>query len=212
MKRKKMFSFNFFQGSVCNWRFPPCCRGALPLDDEDEDECDDTATRDCKKATEKLRHISAKHSITILPIPPIPNDNSPNLYPPSNQVETWNIFVVGSDKTYILANVNDPFTKVPNNDVLLNHKAENIIPPDMQEFFDAVWDQTLKNTKLQLYVAWNDRLFHVNTYPLVNDTDVVVGATMFMRAFNHANYEPGEAVLEKMEKQRKSYEARTQKQ
>lgn len=191
-----MFSFNFFQGSVCNWVLPACCTGPPPVDDES---CDDKPPRSSKdlKQSDNIRQITSKYNITILPIP-MKQNHEVNLYPDTNMVETWNIFVVGSDKTYILANVNDPFTPVPNKEEMLNHKADNIIPPEMLEFFDAVWDQTLDNNKLQFYIAWNERLFRVNTYPLVNELNIVVGATMFMRAFKHSNYDAGDVALKKM--------------
>jgi hypothetical protein len=148
---------------------------------------------------DKLRAVATKSSITILPIWAEPKDApTHNLYPVTNQVETWNIFVVGSDKSYILAQVHEPLTNVPNHNALLNRRADNIIPPDMQEFFDSVWDNTLQNVSLQLFVAWNNRLFRVNTFPLVNELKTVVGATMFMRSFNPTNYDSNSTTLSKL--------------
>lgn len=209
-----MISFNIFEGLVCNWKFPACCTGGgantsnnrdVLYDDDDDDDANQAPP-----PPSALRRVTEKHGITILPIPTAPTTElDTNLYPLSNQVDKWNIFVVGSDKTYILANVNDPIATIPLKDSLPNRKADNIIPPEMQEFFDAVWDKTLEGEKLQMYVAWNERLFHVNTYPLINQLSNIVGATMFMRAFKHTIYDSGIITLSKMQKHAASTSMKT---
>jgi hypothetical protein len=124
---------------------------------------------------------AAAHKISILPI--IPNFDIDNLYPLTDHVELWNIFVVGNDKTYILANIKDPHICLPQVDRLANHKGNNILPEELVMAFDSVWTKTLAGMQLQFYMVWNGKLYFVNTYPLFNGQSKVIGAILFMRAF-----------------------------
>lgn len=192
------FNFNFFEGANCDCAFPHCCfsGGETSNDEDDED-----------GVPKAIRDVATKHSITIIPYAQhivAGGTEDTNLYPAANQVEKWNIFVVGSDKTYILAHVNDTMTPVPNIEYLANRKGTNILPPEMEEFFDAVWDKTLKNNNLKLLVAWNERLFKVSSFPLINKSKVVVGATLFMKPFNHMNYPNSSASLSSIKSKRAS--------
>jgi hypothetical protein len=187
-----LFNFNFFEGVVCN--FPACCRVSSSINDMSE--VDGGTSRDVNSADTHIVNVATKHNITILPVyGKEMSGGDSNLYPVSNHVDTWNTFVVGSDKTYILANVNNPLTHVPNHEYLQNHKGDNILPPEMHQFFDAVWDKTLLNNTMHLFVAWNEQLFRVNSFPLVSELGVVVGAVMFMKTFDHTNYVPGQEAV-----------------
>jgi len=125
--------------------------------------------------------VTREYKISILPI--IPDFEIDNLYPLTDHVELWNIFIVGNDKTYILANVNDPHISVPNAESLPNHSGENILPHELSVVFDSVWTQTLTGKQLQFYMVWNGKLYFINTYPFFNGQKKVIGAILFMRAF-----------------------------
>jgi hypothetical protein len=109
-----------------------------------------------------------------------------NLYPITDHVEFWNIFVVGNDKTYILANVKDPHIFLPHVEKLTNDRGNRILPPALMKMFDNIWTKTLTGVKLQFYLLWGGKLFFVNTYPFLNGNQLVIGAIMFMRAFDNA--------------------------
>lgn len=134
------------------------------------------------KIEEKIYRVSNDYNITVLPFQA--DFEIDNLYPITNKVELWNIFVVGNDKTYILANIKDPNIYVPHTAELLNHKSENILPSDLHRFFDAVWDSTLGGKQLQFCILWNNRLYLLNSYPFYNSKKTIVGATMFMRQYD----------------------------
>lgn len=125
--------------------------------------------------------VSKEYKITILPI--THNIDIDNLYPVTDHVELWNIFIVGNDKTYILANINDKHINIPNNDKLLNHKAENLLPDELRKIFDKIWDKTLSGKQLQFYMVWNSKLYFINTYPFFNGKAKTIGAILFMRMF-----------------------------
>lgn len=131
----------------------------------------------------KIYNVSQQYNISILPI--IQTYEIDNLYPPTDHVELWNIFIVGSDKTYILANIRDPFIQIPDTDKLPNKTSFNILPEGLHQFMDGIWEKTLLGKKLQFYMTWNCRLYFVNTYPFHNGRDKVIGAVMFMRAHEH---------------------------
>jgi hypothetical protein len=128
----------------------------------------------------KIYDVSREYKISILPI--IPNFDIDNLYPLTDHVELWNIFIVGNDKTYILASVNDPHIVIPNSN-LTNHQAKNILPDELVKLLDGIWDKTLGGKQLQFYMVWNGKLYFINTYPFFNGKDKVIGAILFMRTF-----------------------------
>ena len=49
--------------------------------------------------------------------------------------------------------------------------------------FDSVWTKTLQGKQLQFYMVWNSKLYFINTYPFFNGKGKVIGAILFMRAF-----------------------------
>jgi hypothetical protein len=133
-----------------------------------------------KELDQRIYSVSKRYKISILPI--TPHFDIDNLYPLTDHVELWNIFIVGNDKTYILANVNDPNITIPNVEKLPNHDGK-VLPEELDIFFQSIWDKTLSGKQLQFYMVWNNRLFFVNTYPFFNGKGKVIGAAMFMRAF-----------------------------
>lgn len=145
--------------------------------------CAKTKEDEESKLDKKIYHVSKENRISVLPI--TPNFDIDNLYPITDHVELWNIFVVGIDKTYILSSVNDPHIRIVNSAELLNKKATGILTPDLTAFFDSVWDRTMIGGKqLQFYITWNGRLYFINTYPFLNGKHNVIGAILFMRAFD----------------------------
>lgn len=150
-----------------------------------------------KQMEQRMYRVSNEYNISILPIQS--DFDIENLYPITDHVEVWNIFVVGNDKTYILANVKDPNIYVPNSSNLLNHKSENILPTELHNFFDTLWDNTLSGKQLQFYMVWNSRLYLLNSYPLYNGKKSVIGATLFMRQFDSPVKNP-QNLLQKIDK------------
>lgn len=128
-----------------------------------------------------LYDISREYNISILPI--TEEFYITNLYPPSDNVDKWNIFIIGNDKTYILANINDSHVFIPNVGELINHKGINILPDELLKIFDSLWDQTLNGYQLQFYMVWNGKLYFMNSYPFYNEKSCCIGAIMFMREF-----------------------------
>lgn len=158
-----MFNLNLFE--ALNLNFSCCQEPKVKEDDLDK----------------KIYHVTREYKVSILPI--TPDFDIDNLYPLTDHVELWNIFIVGNDKTYILANIKDPHMVIPNSDQLENHQAKNILPDELEKILDAIWDQTLRGVKLQFYMVWNGKLYFVNTYPFRNGKGHIIGAIMFMRAF-----------------------------
>lgn len=128
-----------------------------------------------------IYNVSKEYKISILPI--IPDFDIDNLYPITDQVHKWSILIVGNDKTYILASIKDPHITIPESVDLPNHTGNNILPDELTCFFDSVWTTTLTGKQLQFYMVWNGKLYFVNTYPFFNGKKKVIGAILFMRAF-----------------------------
>lgn len=144
-------------------------------------------TKELNKKSEDELHkniynVSPEYKVSILPIQA--HFDIENLYPTTDQVHTWNIFVVGSDKTYILANINDEHISIPNAGQLPNHQGPVMLPNELVIVFDNIWTQTLTGRKLQFYMVWNGKLYLINTYPFSNNKNKVIGAIMFMRGFD----------------------------
>ena len=128
---------------------------------------------------QKLKSVGAKYNIAILPV--ISDYEIDNLYPITDQVHKWNILIVGNDKTYIHASIYD--LDIPETENLINNRGTAVLSHELNEFFDPIFDNTLKGRKLQFLIIWRKTTYLVNTYPLENQSNNVVGAIMFVRAY-----------------------------
>lgn len=129
---------------------------------------------------DKIHNLSVKHKISILPT--VNKFCLDNLYPKTNQVHTWSTFVIGKDKTYILAHVNN--LDIANAEKVLNKKGDGVLPDIFIEFFDPIWDKTLTGSALQFLMIYDNLTYLVNTYPFHNESSHVIGACMFLRLFD----------------------------
>lgn len=139
-----------------------------------------------KKSEDELHKniydVSPEYKVSILPIQA--HFDIENLYPTTDQVHIWNIFIVGCDKTYILANINDEHICIPNARQLPNHQGPKMLPNELVIVFDNIWTKTLEGRKLQFYMVWNGKLYLINTYPMSNNKNKIIGGILFMRGFD----------------------------
>ena len=126
-----------------------------------------------------IASINGKYDIHILKV--AQDFHIKNLYPVTDQVEKWTVFVIGNDMTYIHVSVGD--FHFPNHEGLLNNKGSNILTLELNEFLEPLWRQTLGGNQLQFYMSVQQKLYFVNTYPFINDNREVIGAIMFIRPF-----------------------------
>lgn len=129
---------------------------------------------------DKIDEIGKRYDIAVLPS--YLNYEIQNLYPITDQVDKWNIFIVGNDKTYILAKVHD--LQIPNSESLPNQRGSNVLSDELNEFFEPVWDQTLLGHHLQFFIIWRGTTYFVNSYCIRNESNKIIGATMFVRKYD----------------------------
>lgn len=145
--------------------------------------CGDPKDKQMKKQYAEIdRHIAqlnGKYDIHILKV--AQDFHIRNLYPITDQVEKWSVFVIGNDMTYIHVSIGD--FNFPDPKLLLNQKGANAMVPELNEFFEPLWRQTLSGSQLQFYMSVQQRLYFVNTYPFINANKEVIGAIMFIRPF-----------------------------
>lgn len=137
-------------------------------------------THQYEEIDRQLATMNGKYDIHILKV--AQDFHIKNLYPITDQVQKWSVFVVGNDKTYIHASIGE--FDFPNSEHLINKKGTNILSSELNEFFDPLWTQTLNGSQLQFYMSVSQKLFFVNTYPFVNEKKDVIGAIMFIRPFS----------------------------
>lgn len=148
-----------------NCIFPACCSREPKKKNADDHDA-------------KMIEVSEKYNIAILPV--VSDYKIENLYPVTDQVHKWNILIVGNDKTYIHASIYD--LDIPSK-ILENNLGARVLCSELNEFFDPIFDKTLQGRKLQFLIIWRKTTYMVNTYPLQNTSDNVVGAIMFVRAY-----------------------------
>jgi len=68
-------------------------------------------------------------------------------------------------------------------DKLVNKQGNNLLPDELLTIFNSIWSKTLNGQQLQFYMVWNSKLYFINTYPFFNGKKHVIGAILFMRAF-----------------------------
>jgi hypothetical protein len=173
-----MLNFNLFESLNLSCFCKPRCAGD---GDNEGRETHKKLKRDKYSIDmDGVYRIAREYKISVLPVGP--DFELSNLYPLTNHVELWNVLVVGRDKTYILASIKDPHTKIPSN--VLNRRGEESLPAELVKLFDIFWSRTLEGRQLQFFMVWNGKLYLVNTYPLRNGETTIIGAIMFMRAFS----------------------------
>jgi hypothetical protein len=96
-----------------------------------------------------------------------------------DQVASWNVFIVGNDKTYILSKTTH-FDKDMNNNILNNKKYQGM---DVKffNFLDKIWNVTLRGENIQVFVYAKKTLFLLNSYSFKNQSKQIIGAVCFLR-------------------------------
>jgi hypothetical protein len=140
--------------------------------------CGKQSEEDSKEKMKDLLSLNRKYNITILPV--IDDFVFENLYPKSHKVQCWNVFVVGSDKTFIVSN-NFDFDIVGD---ITSTRGETIPSQELQEFFDEIFEKTLLGIDLQFLIILCNKTYVVNTYYLSNQNKKVIGAVAFIRLFD----------------------------
>lgn len=135
--------------------------------------------KDPPEILEDLYDYSKKNDIILIPL--VKKYNLENLYPVEDEVEKWNIFVVGNDKTYIQAKAPD-FSRNIKEDEMLNTKGKSYMEERIYNFLDKIWDKTLEGKQIQIFVYTFRTLYLLNSYALRNtDNNEIIGAICFMR-------------------------------
>jgi hypothetical protein len=127
----------------------------------------------------QLKDINARYGVHLIKVED--NFHIKNLYPSTDEVQKWSIFVIGNDFTYIHACIGE--FQFPHAKDLLNRKGTNIIPTELNEVFEPIWIQTLNGEQVQMYMIVSSKLYLVNSYPFYNGNRAVIGAVMFIRPF-----------------------------
>jgi hypothetical protein len=127
----------------------------------------------------KIQALSKKHNISILPI--LNSYEIQSLYPETSQAHTWSTFIIGKDKTYALTNKYD-FNIESSYNKLFKRTSNGQLHDDLLEFFDPIWERTLKGQQLQFFMIYCSIIYFVNTFALRNDSYNIIGASMFIRS------------------------------
>jgi hypothetical protein len=130
--------------------------------------------KDDKEFMNTMFTSSSQNNVVILPVRS--SFELENLYPKHNHVDKWSTFIVGKDKTYIMAQSNDFLT---NN--LVNHKGTGILPNAVEQFLDPIWDRTLEGNQVQLFMLYDNKTYLLNSYTIKNNIEQIIGAILFMR-------------------------------
>jgi hypothetical protein len=161
---------------TCNNLVLDCFRGAPDSEDESNEE-----------------NRSMTDELCVLPVDPA-HVTIRNLYPMHNHVQSWNTFIVGTDMTYVLANITSlpPSVVLPSEEiskkrdvskVLLNHRAGGKLNRRFSEFLQPIWNSALDGSATQVFAMIRNVTYLVNAYPLRAADDHIVGGVMFLRPY-----------------------------
>jgi hypothetical protein len=129
----------------------------------------------------RIQALSNKHNISILPV--VNSYEIQSLYPETNNTHTWSTFIIGKDKTYALTNKYD-FNIESSFNKLFKRTGNGQLHEDLLEFFDPIWERTLKGQQLQFFMIYCSIIYFVNTFALRNDSYNIIGASMFVRSLD----------------------------
>ncbi len=138
-----------------------------------------------KRGTEELFKVSKELKLSILPIDK--KYELEDLYPLGNHVSQWNVFIIGKNKNYVLSSIGDEKClmsqlKIKSRE-LVDTTGSKVLPPEIFKLFNEMWELTLSGKQLQYYIVANTQLYLVNTYVSKNNNNKIIGASLFMRAF-----------------------------
>jgi hypothetical protein len=131
------------------------------------------------KFVESIHELGQQYNISVLPVHA--NFEIDNIYPETNQVDKWNIIIIGSDKTFVHVHLYD--LQIPDAQLFLNHRSGAVLGKELKEFFDPVFDATLCGRQLQFLIGWSGDIYLVNTFPIRNPNSNVIGAILFIRNY-----------------------------
>lgn len=132
-----------------------------------------------KENRRKFIGNAKKFNIIILPVDK--SFNLENLFPPGNNVEEWNIFIIGNDKKYILSEINTLGIEKYNKFDVINTKGLTSLPEELVEFLESVWEETLKGINMQFFIICKSITYLCNSYVLQNEKRITIGAVLFIR-------------------------------
>lgn len=105
-----------------------------------------------------------------------------SLFPPKNEgASAWSYFVVGADKTYVIAHMTD--MNFVGSEHLVNQKDVDSMPVSLRSLLSPIWQKTLTGKQLQFYCVYRGKAFLVNSWPFFNTLGEVIGAICFIRNF-----------------------------
>jgi hypothetical protein len=136
-------------------------------------------------AKKKIVDRGKEFNVIVLPIEK--NIQLEDIFPKTNHVEEWNIFIIGKGKNYILANIKSLGIDVIHTDKILNTKGLHTLPEELINFLDSVWDETLKGTSMQFFIIVKSITYLCNSFPLQTSAKNNIGALLFIRKMYAVN-------------------------
>lgn len=133
----------------------------------------------------KDRLISEGKKFNIIVLPVQKSFELTDIFPQTNHVETWNTFIVGKNKNYILANTYD--LNIKNTDEILNNQGHNILPDELIDFLNNIWDHTLAGFSMQFFIIIKSITYLCNSFPLQTNIKQNIGAVLFIRQVRNLN-------------------------
>jgi hypothetical protein len=65
----------------------------------------------------------------------------------------------------------------------VNNRAGSVLNRELRDFFDPVFENTLAGQQLQFIMGWLGNIHLVNTYPIKNQNNMIIGAILFIRNY-----------------------------
>lgn len=133
----------------------------------------------------KDRLVSEGKKFNIIVLPVQKSFELTDIFPQTNHVETWNTFIVGKNKNYILSNIYD--LNIKNIDEILNNQGHNILPDELIDFLNNIWDHTLTGFSMQFFIIIKSITYLCNSFPLQTNIKQNIGAVLFIRQVRNLN-------------------------
>ena len=137
-----------------------------------------------KEMEEDLKEKSSMYKDIKINIIPTPNNlKIHNLVFNNENLDKWNVFIIGNDKTYILAHIGDPF--YDNTNISIQGTKGEKLSEDISYFFNKVWTYTLNSYELQFLAFIGNKMFLINTFCFrTKYKKKIIGAIMLMRSYD----------------------------
>lgn len=124
--------------------------------------------------------VSMGENVDIKVLPPMSFFPLTDIFPQSNFVTDWSVYVIGRNKKLIISQDNLELADTS----MLNKRYDHVLNVKNGEFFDTVFQMIMSGHESQFLMVCRKQLYFANTYTFLNSLKKAIGGILFVRLYS----------------------------